>query len=257
MALKRQITKAEHAALVPALQVEYVPDAGGETLTLQAIGFEDPAELRRARDREKARADTAEQKATEAQTKLEALGPDAQRKLADITTLENSWKTKLDTETGTLKKQLADRDKFIESALVDNVAQKIATDLAGANAAILVPHIKARLKVEQVEGGTPLTRVLDKDGKPSAASVTDLQNEFKTDNRFKVVVIASNGSGGGAAGGAGGNGGGAGAPTGKKFGELTDKERTDWYKSNPAEFMAASDAHRAEVLNRAPVRSGM
>jgi hypothetical protein len=46
MALKRKLTKAEHAALQPLLQAEY--KAEGEDFVLDASGFEDPGELKRA-----------------------------------------------------------------------------------------------------------------------------------------------------------------------------------------------------------------
>jgi hypothetical protein len=254
MALKRQITKAEHTALNPAIQIEY--KAEGENFVLDATGFDDPAELRRARDREKARADDEKVKADAAQSKLDALGPDAQRKLADLTVLEKSWQDKLAKETGALNTKLAERDGFIEKALVDTVAAQIASELAGENASILLPHIKTRLKVEHVEGASPLTRVLDKDGKPSALSVADLSKEFANDPRYKVVVIASKASGGGAAGG-NGNGGGAGASGEKKFGQLNDKERTEFYKRDPKGFEEASKAHQIEQRNAPPVQRQM
>lgn len=242
--LKRQITKAEHSALVAAIQVEYKADASGETYTLDATGFDDPAELRRARDREKQKADDEKARADGLQTKLDALGPDAQNKLKDINVLEKSWKDKLETETGALKGQLGDRDRFINTLMVDNVAQAMATELAGDNAQILLPHIRTRLKVEHVEGGNPLTRVLDKDGKASAASVEDLKKEFSEDKRFSVVVIGTKASGGAGGGGGRPAGGGGGE---KKFGQLTEKERVDWYKRDPTGFKAASKANQEEL----------
>lgn len=246
--LKRQITKAEHAALVPAIQVEYKADSSGDTFTLDAVGFDDPAELRRARDREKEKATEEKTRADNLQAKLEALGPDAQQKLKDINTIEKSWQTKLTEETGKLSNQLSDRDKFINTLLIDNVAQSMATEIAGDNAAILLPHIRTRLKVEHVDGGNPLTRVLDKDGRPSASSIEDLKKEFLNDQRFAVVVIGSKGSGGGAAGRQQHQGGGSGAPGGqKKFGELSEKERVDWYRRDPNGFREASKAHQAEL----------
>lgn len=252
MALARMITKAVHAALVPALQVEYKADATGENFILDATGFEDPAELRRAKDREKARADEAETKLADATTKLSALGPDAQRKLADITVIEKSHQDKYNKDTTELKNKLADKDRYIESQLIDSVALKMATDLAGDNAGILTPHIKTRLKIEHNEGGSPLTRVLDKDGKPSALSVSDLQKEFSENPQYKVLVIATKGSGGGAAGsntGAGGGAAGAGGDK-KKFKDLSTAERKEWFDRDKAGFMEASKAAEQERIEQ-------
>jgi hypothetical protein len=245
--LKRQITKTEHAALVPAIQVEYKADTGGETFTLDATGFDDPAELRRARDREKEKATEEKTRAEGLQAKLDALGPDAAAKLKDITSLERSWNEKLTTETGKLNSKLQDRDKFINTLMVDNVAQSMATEIAGDNAAIILPHIHRRLQVEHVDGASPITRVLDANGRPSALSVEDLKKEFKEDKRFAVVVIGSKGSGGGAAGAGAGSGGQGGG--GKKFQDLSEKERVEWYKRDKDGFLAASKAAQQELAN--------
>jgi hypothetical protein len=259
MALKRKITKAEHAALNPLIQAEYRAD--GEDFVLDATGFDDPAELRRARDREKEDATNlrselvnVKDKLAAATSKLETITSTDARRAGDVQTLEKSWKEKLDTETGALKTTIAAKDKYIQKVLVDNVAMSLATELAGDNHVVLLPHITQRLSAEMT-GDTPLTRVLDKEGKPTALSVEDLKKEFSTDTRFASVVVGSKGSGGGAAGrssrsGAPGAGGGQ-----KKFHELSDKERIDWYKSDPAGFKEASEASRAELQTARGVAS--
>src|SRR5262245_25656357 len=105
MALKRQITKAEHTALTDALKTLYIADSSGETFNLDVTGFDDVPELRRAHDRGKeelrvAKEATATEKmrADGLQGKLDALGPDAKEKLKDITVLEKSWSDKLTKE---------------------------------------------------------------------------------------------------------------------------------------------------------------
>ncbi len=239
--MKRKITKAEHAALQPLLQAEY--KAEGEDFVLQAEGFDDPGELRRALDREKAEKRAAETKVTELSTKLSTITEVDARRAGDVATLEKSWKDKLDAKELEHRTALATKEKFIQETLVDSVALNLATELGGDNAKILLPHIKARLSAD-VSGEKPLTRVLDKDGKPSAFSVEDLKKEFSSDKQYASVVIASRASGGGAAGGR--QNGGAGAPTGgKKFHELNSTERTEWYKRDPEGFTkAAQDANR-------------
>lgn len=255
MALKKQITKAEHTALNAALQIEYKADAGGETFTLDVTGFDDPAELRRALDREKqtgkdekARADTEKIRADAADAKLEALGPNAKEKLKDITHLEKSWQDKLTTETGKRDVEIGTLKSTLEKMTVGKTASELAVKLGGAaNSLVLEPHVKSRLRIEHNATGDPIIRVVDAAGQPSAASLTDLETEFRNDARYKSVIVVSNGSGGGAAGN--GNKGLPGvllANGDKKFKDYNEKERVDWNKRDPQGFAAAVKAAQDE-----------
>lgn len=242
MALKRKITKAEYAVLNPLIQAEYKAD-GTEDFVLDASGYEDPGELKRALDREKQEKKDAKEKVTALETKLATITDTDARRAGDIATLEKSWKDKLDAAVADATVKLSQKDKFINETLVDSVALAAATELAGENGIVLLPHLKQRLAAE-LTGEKPLTRVLDKDGKPSALSVEDLKKEFAGDKRFASVVIASRASGGGAAGGNGSSNNGGAGSGGKKFKELNDQERTDWYKRDPAGFEQAAAADR-------------
>jgi len=250
--LKLSLSKAEYDALNAALKVEYKAD--GENFVLDVVGgIEDPGELRRAKQREVEARKLADTENTTLKTKLTDLQGKHDQLLAakgDIATLESSWQSKLDAakhehETK-FTTEITKRDRFIESTLVDSVANAMAAELSGENSIVLLPHIKARLKAE-LTGDTPLTRVLDKDGKVSALSVEDLKKEFAGDKRYAPIIIASKASGGGAAGGGKGNNGGAGNPGNKKFKELNDQERTDWYKRDPAGFQQAAEADRRAI----------
>jgi hypothetical protein len=235
MALKRKITKAEFDALNPLLQAEY--KAEGSDFVLDAQGFDDPGELRRALDRERQEKAAAKTEAEGLRTKLATITDVDARRTGDIATLEKSWGEKVDKIKKEHKDEIAQRDKFIQQTLVDSVALNIATELGGDNATLLLPHIKTRLAADTT-GDTPLTRVLDKDGKPSAFNVEDLKKEIANDKRFSAVVIASKASGGGAAGGRP-NGGGA-SNGQKKFQEMNDKERTEFYQRDPQGFREAA-----------------
>lgn len=250
MALKRKISKSDYTALNALLQAEYKLE--GEEYILDAEGFDDPAELKRALDREREEKKAAAKKATDAETELRTLKEGTARSSGDIATLEKSWKDKEAIREKEHKAELEKRDKHLQATLVDSVATQLASELGGENAALLIPHIKGRLTAD-LTGDTPLTRVLDKDGKPSAFSVEDLRKEISSDTRFKSVIVVGKGSGGGAAGAGRPNNGGAGAGQ-KKFGELNDAERTQWYKDDPNAFNAAAAAHRAEVADRPAVR---
>lgn len=241
MALKRKITKADFDALNPLLQAEY--KAEGVDYVLDAEGFDDPAELKRAKDREVEARKVSDAKVKELETKLATITDTDARRAGDIATLEKSWQAKLDKTIADSTLVVAGKDKFIQTTLVDSVAQSLASELAGESAIVLLPHIKARLSAD-LTGEKPLTRVLDNDGKPSAASVEDLKKEIAADNRFKAVVIASKASGGGAAGGGGRPNGGGAAPSNKKFKELNDQERIDWHKRDPEGFKVAAEADK-------------
>lgn len=258
--LKRQITKAEHAALNAAVQIEYKPDSGGETFTLDATGFDDPGELKRALDREKVekkeqkeKADAEKLRADGIQQKLDALGPDAKDKLKDITVLEKSWQTKLTDEVGKRDTAISALNQQIEKLTVNKASSDLASKLAGANAPLLEPHVKTRLKLENNGSGDPIIRVLDANGLPSASSLTDLENEFRKDVRYKAVIVASQASGGGAAGGNGsGNGGGAAGGSGeKKFKDLSTKERVEFFERDPIAFNTAAKASQREFVEAA------
>lgn len=250
--LRRKLTKAEHDALAPALKVEY--KAVGEDFELDAEGADDVGELRRAKDREAGEAARLKTenaalttKLTDAVAKLDTITSADQRRAGDVVALENSYKAKLETQRNEYEGKLTVKDKFIQSTLVDTVATQLASELSGENAEVLIPHIKSRLSAD-LSGTVPLTRVLDKEGKPTANSITDLKKEFSEDKRFAPIIIASRASGSGAPGGnrnSGGNGG-AGGSGQKKFQEHTAQERTDWYKRDPEGFLKASSADEAE-----------
>lgn len=238
--MKRKLSKVEFDALPDAIKGHYKLD--GDSYLLQIEGEDDPAELRRARDREKEAARAEKERADKLQEKLDGITNADARKAGDITAIENSWSTKYEklktdkeAEVGGLKSQL-------QKLLVDNVAQRIATDLAGENADIILPHVAKRLAVEY-DGETPKTRVLDADGKPSATTTVELEKEFVANKKFASIIIASKASGGADAGNR--NSSNRSAVQGeKKFNELNDQERTEWYKRDPEGFKKAADESR-------------
>ncbi len=244
MALKGKITKAEHSALSTELQAIYtVNPNNAEEYFLDA---EDAKELRAANDRNKAEADEAKRllKVAEDKEKAEAkkaqdAADDLARKNKDVEAIEASWAKKVkdaeeakDVEIKKLKKQIEDLTINVK---VTALAAEISTVPE-----LIEPLIKNRLKLE-LDGETAVIRVLDADGKASALNLDDLKKEFVANPKYASIIKANSASGGGA--GPHGSGGGA----GKKFQDLTEQERVDWHKRNPAEFQAASDAYKASL----------
>lgn len=235
MTLKRKIDKSAFDSLSDAHKELYTESGGSYTLDVERD--DDNQALKNAKDREKQRADEAETNLNELRSELRTLKEtiaDKERqgsaKKGNVEEVEKAWETKFNTKVAELTEQLGARDKSLENILVNGRAEAIAAELFGDNAEIAVLNIKQRLKAD-LSGANPVTKVLDKDGNLSAATIDELKKEYLDNPRYASIVVASRASGGGAAGNAS-NGGGA--P--KKPSEMTTAERSDLYHKNPAEF---------------------
>lgn len=166
--------------------------------------------LKRAKDYEKAERQKLAKQLSDLQAQLDALIEERDGILkgaipkSDVEKLENSYKEKLARREKELSDQINALTSNLQTMLVDNVAQSIASKISTAPELIL-PHIKARLKAEFNEGKA-VTRVLDKDGNPSALSIEDLQKEILANPVFAPIIIGSKASGSGAEGGHSGSG---------------------------------------------------
>ena len=213
---------------------------------LAVDGYEDPAALKRAKDHEKRARQDAEQKVRDLETQLaelnervSELGDDKHRKKGDTASLEQSYKDKIDRIKQDHEKELSKRDVQISKLLVDNVAETMAAELSDAPE-LLSEIIRKRLSVKDGE-----TRVLDANGELSATTVEELREEFRANKKYAAVIRGSQANGGGSGGG--GKGGGA----TKTFKDLSEKERTDLARTNPAEYQRQLDAFRAETTKTA------
>ena len=191
MGLKRKLNKEEHAKLGEHLQTLYVEEGDSYRLDLDD---DDVGALKRAKDREVQLRKDAEKKAKEFEEKLGEIEGNDARKRGDIQTLEKSWQEKIDKQKAEYEARVGKLAAHTTRTLVDNVAMSIATKISNAPALIL-PHIKARLQAD-FEGDEPRTRVLDKDGKPSALTTDELSAEFVSNKDFAAVITASRASGG-------------------------------------------------------------
>lgn len=240
--LKLTVPKEDYAELDDAIKSLYTED--GDNFKLAVDGIEDTGALRRAKEREalaarehKERADALEAELAEIRARAEDKDKDALRKSKDIDALEKSWKETADRRVADVTKQLDAVKQQMQRLLVDNVASQLAGEL------FTVPEIgkdfiAKRLRAE-FDGEHPMTRVLDREGNPSALSIDEFKRELLDTPTLKGILIASKASGGGA--GNGGNGGGA--PT-KKLSEMNDAERVEFYKNDPEGFRKASEAAR-------------
>lgn len=196
MALKRIISKDVYEKLTAEMKVLYVASGDDYALDVEASGSdEDPKELKRALDRERQEAKDAKKALKELQDSLEEGTTIDAKKKGDIETLEKSWNEKnrklIDEHNAKVEKL----HSYIKTTLLDNAAKEISA--IATSPSLLVPHAKARLTVD-LDGDTPVVRVLDKDGKPSASTIDDLKKEFVANKDFSSIIVASKASGGAA-----------------------------------------------------------
>ena len=186
--IKFKLTQEEFDALEDDMKSMYSEKDGAYTLAIEGLpNFEGLSKKveellgeKKAEQEKRRLAEEEAKKATEERA----------RKAGDIETLEKSWSEKLQALQKEMQSQIDERDGRLHTLLVDNEAQRLAVALAGDSADILLPHIKSRLAVESGK-----TRVLDKEGKPSALSLDDLAKEFQTNKLFAPVIIGSKASG--------------------------------------------------------------
>lgn len=115
----------------------------------------------------------------------------------DIESIENSWKEKLATETGSRDDTINEYKSLVNKMTVGEESLKLATDLAvEGSASALLPHIKNRLSVEIVDG-EPKIRVLGQDGKPSALTLEELGHEISETKSLAPLISGSKASGSG------------------------------------------------------------
>lgn len=146
------------------------------------------------------------------------------RKSGNLEAIENSWKEKLASRELELSNQLSQVQAKNYELTVGRTAQEIAGKLAKPHAQrLLAKEINERLTLD--ENGN--IRVLDSQGKPSALTIAELENELRSDATYQDIIIINNSTGGGTTGG--GQGGGA----AKNPKEYSVQEMKDLRQSNP------------------------
>lgn len=240
MALKQKVDKATFDTLSDPIKEQYKANADASEYTLDLDGYEDPGELRRARDREKAAAKLEKDRADALQREKDEDLDRKTKNRGDIDTLEKSWKDKNEKLAKDKDEVISKKDKAIRKLLVDSVANEVAAEIS-TSPTLIRPHILARLDVN-FDTEEPTTRVLDAAGKPSALTVAELKKEFVDNKEFASIIRASNASGGGAAGNQGGG-------ATKAFKDMGDAERIEYNRRDPAGFKRDSEAAQKAARN--------
>lgn len=129
------------------------------------------------------------------------------RRDRDVESLERSIKEKHQSELEGYNLRQQQLQTQLESQMVDNLALNLANQLSDTPA-LIMPHIKARLRAQEVDGRWRTT-VVDVMGNVTATTPDELVEQMRGDKQFAPLVRGTRAGGGGANGGnsnPGGNG---------------------------------------------------
>lgn len=248
MALARKITKDKFDSLADNIKFEYVAD--GDSYVLQTTGDEDVGPLKRANQRLKDQNEALERQNDELAGKLEKIEKNPARKQGDIDALERQWAKDTETKVGEVQTKLDKANGFIKTTLLENAAASLAEKIS-TSPSVMRPHIERRLTVD-MDGDTPVVKVLDKDGKPSNLTPEKLGEEFVANKDFSSIIRVTKASGGA---GTPSNGGAVKQPQQPTFGQQGggNQNPVDLSKLKPQEMAAHIAAKKAaEQENNTP-----
>jgi len=230
MKLKYQLTTEELEALDESVRSLYTDKDGTYVLAVEGIPEpEDTGALKRAKDHEKEARKQAEAKAKELEVRLRDLEDTKSRDRGDVKSLEESYQRKLQELETKARQENEKLTSIIKRNTVEAEARRLAAELSGPNADIILPHILQRMSVELDDEG-PRVRVLDEKGVVTADTPEDLKNYFFTNQRYSPIIIGSKATGSGAAGAKSGGG------VHKKLSEMTATEEALFAKQNPQKY---------------------
>lgn len=198
MPIKRKLTKEEFEAIESADLKSLYKEGGDGNFGLE---LEEDQALVNALSRTKEEIAKKTTEHTEAIERLRLAEQHiAELKAAEgkgkayLSDIEEAWKQKLKTVEEKAAKAQEEQLVKIREAAIESQAAKISAEICVAPE-LMTSVIAKRLTADFHEGNA-IIRVLDKDGKPSALSLTELADEFKKDSRYEKVIIASKASGG-------------------------------------------------------------
>jgi len=173
----------------------------------------------------------ASQKAREAAEEADAARLEAAKKGNDTEALDKSWQEKFNAREVELKKELDELSGTLVKLTSGQTATKIAAEIAVQGSAdVLLPHLERRLRTEFREG-SPVTVVLDKDGKPSAMSVDELKAEFQNSAAFAPLIVGTKANGAGRTGGNESSGAGVNEVSRSEFDRMNQAQRANFAKN--------------------------
>lgn len=173
----------------------------------------------------------ASQKAREAAEEADAARLEAAKKGNDTEALDKSWQEKFNAREVELKKELDELSGTLVKLTSGQTATKIAAEIAVQGSAdVLLPHLERRLRTE-FRDGSPVTVVLDRDGKPSAMSVDELKAEFQNSAAFAPLIVGTKANGAGRTGGNESSGAGFNEVSRSEFDRMNQAQRANFAKN--------------------------
>jgi hypothetical protein len=246
MALKAKLLQSVYDTLPADIKKEYKQE--GEDFILDVEDADSlptfgtlKADLGRAKTNEVAQHNKTKAELEVAKARVIELEEGDKTRTNDTKAIEDRHKKALEAANKTAAEEKLKLENQLSGILVDGEALRLAAELSDTPA-VLVPHIKARLKAD-LTGEKPVTVVLDANGEPSGKKIEDLKKDFIANKDFSRIITASKASGSGARQ-SGNQDGGASDYQGKNFGDLTEAQRTKWATEDAAGFEAASNAHK-------------
>lgn len=152
-----------------------------------ALAKEKEAKVKAAQER-----DSLIEKQEKAIEKARAEALKEARSNNDFKTLEEDYKRRAKEAQEEIKELRALNEQHITQGVHNEKINSLSQLFVAPDA--MKPYLNTRVKTT-VENGQAVTRVLDKNGQASAASLDDLRNEILQDESLKDVLLASKASG--------------------------------------------------------------
>ena len=177
----------------------------------------------------------ARKKAEQAEIEKQEEAQKLAKAAGDLEAYEKSWSEKLNKINSSHETEVNELKNLITSVTSGKAATDLANKIAVQGSAIvLLPHIESRLTTEIING-KPETKILDQDGKISALTLQDLEDEFKTNPAFAPLLLGSKSNGSG-------NISNNEANTHKKFSEMSSAELVQLHRTNPEKYQQLKSA---------------
>lgn len=231
--MQYQISKDALAALPEEIQKEYTLNGDTAILKIEGEGAPSIEALTKAQEKlriEREHRQKAEKARDEAENRAEKFREDLDKasgkdEIAKIKADHQAELEKIRADREAEKNQLREQKA---SALKRETAEKFAQEhftIPG----LMVDQFAKRLSVEDINGES-VVRVLDKDGRASALSLSELKQEFLDNKEFSPIIKTNAGSGGGA------NPSGGGGAAQKSLADMTATEEAQFANANPEAY---------------------
>ena len=192
-------------------------------------GIEDTTGLKKKLDAVLAEKKAQQERAEEAQKRLEELTEAKQRKDGDVESIDKSHKERYAKLKKEMEDAIAVREKELDALIRKTQVSALLDGNVDPTAKRWIERdILERTRLESVDGKR-LVRVLDEEGNPTAQSLDEFIKSNVLDNKdYAKYVIGSRGAGGGANGTPSGGG-----ANGKTLSEMSGLERVQLARNNP------------------------